>query len=82
MFLIKSRFNVCHYGFLSGYSEDTNSFILTLNLSRKKWISSVFTDFTKAFDNIDRYILLNKLETVGIAHRLIAGFQSIVDISL
>jgi len=46
------------------------------NLSKKKKISLVFFDFTKAFDPIDRKILLRKLYECGIQGKEFKWFQS------
>jgi len=43
-------------------------------LDRKCCVSSVFVDFSKAFDRVDRNIILAKLLHKGVPHRLVRWF--------
>lgn len=81
-FLNGTNFFYCkQFGFRSGVSTTTAIMELTdmiiNNFEEKKVISSVFLDLKKAFDTIDRTILLDKLKHAGIrgnSYRLLESY--------
>ena len=59
-----------HHGFLSGRSVDTNLMVYVVYLSRALQrgvgVDAVYTDFSKAFDTVDHFLLWNKLYNYGV----------------
>jgi len=61
------------HGFISSRSITTNSFLYhdyTI-IGKSIQIDAIYTDFTKAFDTINRSILLNKLSSFGVSGPLL-----------
>lgn len=65
-----SRIHASQHGFLQGKSTETNlvSFTnnLLCNLEEGKQVDVIYTDFQKAFDRVDRNLLLNELRSFGV----------------
>lgn len=68
------------HGFVDGRSCVTNlatfSELITAALDGRGQVDVVYTDFQKAFDRIDHYLLLHKLELFGLSGGLVSLFES------
>jgi ribonuclease P/MRP protein subunit RPP40 len=75
----------CQHGFVGGRSTETNlvtiSQFLYETLDNHSQVYVVYTDFSKAFDMIDRdhNLLLNKLESFGFSDDLVLLVKSYLD---
>lgn len=70
------------HGFFPSRSTDSNlvtytTFILS-NIDSRVQVDSVYTDYAKAFDKLDHYILINKLIKIGIKGDLLRWLKSYV----
>lgn len=67
-------------GFRRGYSCETALELVLSNwkdeLDKNNCITAVFVDFKRAFETVDRHILLQKLEAYGIGGTVLKWFQS------
>lgn len=79
-FLVKSQIIREQHGFFRGRSVESNllSFVEYLHsgLDARIQTDVVFTDFSKAFDKIDIFILLARLAGVGVCGVLLRWFES------
>jgi len=80
---IRSRLSVNQHGFFDSRSCTINlaslSRVACEALDSRGQLDVVYTDFQKVFDQIDRYVLLSKLERFGLSQGLIGfggGFRS------
>lgn len=68
------------HGFVNGRSCVTNLAVLSNNictgLDGLGQVDVVYTDFQKAFDRINHFILLSKLEALGLSDGLVSLFRS------
>lgn len=80
--LFHVKFLICpsQHGFMSGRSVVSNLFVYTefllQQMDNQQQVDSIYTDFSKAFDKIDHFIMLNKLEDIGVCDSLLAWFES------
>lgn len=77
---VKGLISIDQHGFFSGRSCVTNLSCLSAHICESidthTQVDVIYTDFQKAFDRIDHYILLNKLSQCGLSDRLINLFRS------
>lgn len=68
------------HGFIPGRSTITNLNCFTkklkVSLQTSNQVDVIYTDFSKAFDKIDRKLLLLKLKNVGIGGNMLSWFKS------
>lgn len=68
------------HGFVKARSTATNllSFVedLTVEVDRGKTVDVIYTDFTKAFDTVNHFLLLQKLSSLGIAGDILKWCRS------
>ena len=80
MYLIYSILNSSQFGFREGYSTTlaVSEFVeSTLNsFDKGNATCAVLLDISKAFDCVDRKILLNKLECYGIRGKILKFLES------
>lgn len=72
--------SINQHGFMRGRSTVTNLTCLTQflceSLDKRCQVDVVYTDFSKAFDRLDHYLLLKKLESFGLSDSLIMVVRS------
>ena len=77
---ISSKLPIHQHGFLKGRSTTTNLVSLTQfiaeNIDAKSQVDVIYTDFARAFDNVNFNILLEKLRSFGFAARSLTFFYS------
>ena len=77
---IKLNISISQNGFMERRSTITNLVTfcqyLSENMDTQIQTDAIFTDFSKAFDSIDHYILLQKLEKFGMSTSLLELFKS------
>jgi hypothetical protein len=84
-FQIKNIISEHQHGFVRGRSTVTNllavllSLLLTLLIPILKPISSLYLDFSKAFDKMDHGVILSKLDSIGFTPHLIQFFKSYLE---
>jgi hypothetical protein len=70
------------HGFVKGRSTVTNLAVFTQRISdaleAKSQVDVVFTDFSKAFDQVQHRIVLDKLKNVGVCDGLMRLFFSML----
>ncbi|CAG9137878.1 unnamed protein product [Plutella xylostella] len=75
---LKHTFSPAQHGFLKRRSTVTNLLLFNDFLSRHladgDQVDAIYTDYSKAFDRIDHYLLLNKLHSQGVRHNLLNWF--------
>lgn len=80
---LSNYFSPHQHGFLKGKSTVSNLLLLndyiTLAMDSGHQVDVVYTDYSKAFDKIDHYILLQKLTRSGICGDLLRWFSSYID---
>lgn len=80
--VIKGEIISNQHGFCKNRSTLTNllpySEYLFKNLDKSEQVDVVFTDFQKAFDKIDHYLLLRKLDDFGISGNLLSWLSSFI----
>ena len=68
------------HGFLKGHSTITNLAIFKHNIIdsflAKSQMDTVFTDFEKAFDSVDHFLLINKLKKIVFCDPLLSWLTS------
>lgn len=78
--IINSFLNDTQHGFRKGHSTITNLAIFKHNIidsfSAKSQLDTVFTDFEKAFDSVDHYLLIHKLKKFGFCDPLLTWLTS------
>lgn len=76
---IRSHLSACHHGFVQGRSRTTNlagfTDFVSSELDVQDQMNVVNTDFTKAFNRIDRYVLFSKLNQISISNAQLHLFQ-------
>ena len=79
-FQIKSLLATEQHGFVDKRSTVTNlacfSQFVSEVIDKQGQVDVVYTDFQKAFDQIDYYILLNKLQSYGFTQSLLSLLES------
>lgn len=69
-----------HFGFMSGRSTTANLICITQFISdildRQRQVDIIYTDLQKAFDRLDLYILLSKLNKIGFSDSLLRLMSS------
>ncbi|CAG9103056.1 unnamed protein product [Plutella xylostella] len=78
---LKSAFSPAQHGFLKGRSTVSNlvifnDFITEEMDSNNNQVATIYTDYSKAFDRIDHYLLLQKLHIIGVRGHLLDWFRS------
>ena len=77
---IKQLISPMQHGFFSNRSTISNLACFTQftakALDSRKQIDTAYTDFSKAFDRVDHYILLHKLSRLGFSENLTLFFES------
>lgn len=77
---VRNLLSPYQHGFLDSRSCTTNlaslSHIACETLDSRGQLDVIYTDFQKAFDQIDLYILLRKLENFGMSQSLLLMFKS------
>ncbi|KYB24594.1 hypothetical protein TcasGA2_TC030943 [Tribolium castaneum] len=77
---VKNLISPHQHGFMENRSTITNLATLTQFISealnRRSQVDVIYTDFQKAFDQIDHYILLSKLNTFGFSDSLVSLIKS------
>ncbi|XP_063913193.1 uncharacterized protein LOC135129854 [Zophobas morio] len=77
---VKNYISEYQHGFMQGKSTITNlayfSQFASNALDRNSQVDVIYTDFQKAFDQIDHYVLLNKLETFAFSNSLLVLLKS------
>lgn len=80
---VSSSFIPEQHGFLKKRSTTSNllTFVeyVTLNMDSGAQVDSIFTDFSKCFDRIDHYILLQKLSYAGIHGNLFRWLKAYIE---
>lgn len=80
---LASTFIPEQHGFLKNRSTASNllTFVdrIALSMDSGSQVDAIFTDYTKAFDRIDHYILLQKLLAAGIHGNLFRWFTSYIN---
>ena len=80
---IKPFISPHQYGFLEKRSTTSNLAIINQFISdsmdNSEQVDVIYTDFSKAFDRIDHYTLLNKLDGYGFSNSLVLLFTSYLD---
>jgi hypothetical protein len=76
----KQRIDTTQHGFMRGRSTITNlacfSQFLSKCLDNNSQVDVIYTDFCKAFDSIDHYVLIQKLSNFGFSNSLVNLFKS------
>ena len=79
-FQVRNRLSHTQHGFINGRSTVTNLCCFTQFVSdsfdAKRQVDVVYTDFSKAFDQLNHNILLSKLSSIGFSANLIKLFRS------
>jgi hypothetical protein len=77
---VRSRFSPRQHGFIDRRSTMSNlltfSQYVSESLDSQQQVDTIYTDFTKAFDQIDHNIIIKKLDMFGFSNKLIAFFES------
>ena len=77
---VKSHITEYQHGFYQGRSTITNlacfSQYVSVCLDNRGQVDTIYTDFRKAFDQIDHYVLIAKLQQFGFSTPLINFFRS------
>nr|CAI5827926.1 unnamed protein product [Callosobruchus analis] len=77
---LKRSITVSQHGFVTERSTVTNLACLTQFISEKldnlSQVDVIYTDFQKAFDSIDHFLLLSKLRSVGLSNGLVSLIHS------
>jgi ribonuclease P/MRP protein subunit RPP40 len=77
---VRSRFSPRQHGFIDRRSTMSNlltfSQYVSESLDTQQQVDTIYTDFTKAFDQIDHNIIIKKLDMFGFSNKLIAFFES------
>lgn len=80
---LRSIFSSNQHGFIPGRSTITNlscfSQYISESLDRGGQVDVVYTDFQKAFDQVDHYVLLTKLANIGFSATLCTLFKSYLE---
>lgn len=80
---LKHAFSPFQHGFLRGKSTVTNLILLndflTAAMDKGNQVDVIYTDYNKAFDRIDHFILLQKLNSMGIRGDLLRWFSSYLE---
>ncbi|KAH0818649.1 hypothetical protein GEV33_004142 [Tenebrio molitor] len=78
--LVRSGFSPRQHGFIDRRSTMSNlltfSQYVSESLDTQQQVDTIYTDFTKAFDQIDHNIIIKKLDMFGFSNKLIAFFES------
>lgn len=77
---VRNVISIDQHGFVNARSCMTNLACLSENVCKTLdslgQVDVIYTDFRKAFDRIDHYVLLNKLDGFGLSERLTNVFKS------
>ena len=77
---VQSYISPLQHGFVKGRSTETNLCLFTQFLSDTidtgHQVDTVYTDFSRAFDRIDHFKLINKLNSFGLCDRLLDLMKS------
>lgn len=77
---VKSKISPSQHGFMSGRSTASNLAVLSQyvseGLNSQCQVDVIYTDFSKAFDSIDHFLLLRKLRRIGFSNSLLTFFKS------
>ena len=80
--LTNSTLSLEQHGFMSGRSTATNLAVFCNFVSRvlDDWrqVDVIYTDFTKAFDRVDHFLLIDKLASVGFGGHLLCWLFSYI----
>jgi len=78
--LCSSLISPCQHGFVKGRSTTTNLLELTsfvIDGFNKKWQTDViYTDFSKAFDSVNHFLLLFKLDKLAFPNNRLTWISS------
>lgn len=72
------------FGFMEGRSvHDATSYLLddvrnSIYSAKRKFVFAVFVDYTKAFDSVPRWVILEKLASIGVAGQMARLLVSIL----
>ena len=77
---VNSYISPLQHGFVKGRSVETNlcmfTQFVTENIDAGTQVDTIYIDFSKAFDRLDHYKLLDKLSSFGFSDNLIIFFAT------
>uniref|UniRef100_A0A2A4JB85 Reverse transcriptase domain-containing protein n=1 Tax=Heliothis virescens TaxID=7102 RepID=A0A2A4JB85_HELVI len=83
MWYLKQHITEHQHGFVKSRSTNTNllcfTSVVSKSLDRRIPVDAIYTDFSKAFDKVDHYLLILKLAQLGIGGTLVEWFKSYLD---
>lgn len=80
---LELNLSLIQHGFTEGRSVQTTLLTLTNNIQDnfkdKKQLDVIYMDFSKAFDTVNHYLLIQKLDILGLYNELVSLFQSYLE---